>query len=191
MNASNTDDFTSENEKRWKKKTLNEVRSEMKKIFKSKYDQWLFFKFFKIARGSRLTEKRIKKMLFEEKLIKQERNLLLEMLYRWEAALTWNFSKIEKVRKKIISSQKIKTMKHETWQTSEFFILKTLNEVIVEMLRERIDNEMLKSCHELYWNSWFLMKKKSNKYRMINAIMNINKVIIRDVNLPSDVDDFS
>ena len=163
----------------------------MKKIFKSKYDQWLFSKFFKIARESQLTEKRIKKMLFEEKLTKQERNLLLEMLYRREAALTWNFSKIEKVRKKIISSQKIRTMKHETWQTSEFSIFKTLNEMIVEMLRERIDNEILKSCHELYQNSWFLMKKKSNKYRMINAIMNINKVIIRDVNLPSDVDDFS
>ena len=29
------------------------------------------------------------------------------------------------------------------------------------------------------------MKKKNEKYRFINAVMNINRVIIKDVNLPS------
>ena len=34
-------------------------------------------------------------------------------------------------------------------------------------------------------------KKIKNKYRMINAIMNMNKVIIRDVNLSLNVKKFS
>ena len=34
-------------------------------------------------------------------------------------------------------------------------------------------------------------KKVKNKYRMINAIMNMNEVIIRDVNLSFNVEKFS
>jgi len=35
-----------------------------------------------------------------------------------------------------------------------------------------------------------LIKKKFNQYHMINAAMNMNKIIIRDVNLLSDVNEF-
>ena len=48
----------------------------------------------------------------------------------------------------------------------------------------------MKSCHDLYQNLWFLIKKKFNQYHMINAAMNINKIIIRDINLLSDVNEF-
>ena len=36
----------------------------------------------------------------------------------------------------------------------------------------------------------FNQKKKSNKYKMINAILKINRVIVRDVNLFSAIDEF-
>ena len=42
--------------------------------------------------------------------------------------------------------------------------------------------EFLEKCHNLYRNFLFLIKK-SNKYRIINAVFNINRVIIRNVNL--------
>ena len=35
------------------------------------------------------------------------------------------------------------------------------------------------------------MKKKSEKYRLVNAVMNINQIIIRDANMSSIVDEFA
>ena len=60
------------------------------------------------------------------------------------------------------------------------------------MLQERIDADLFESNFDPYKNFWFLVDKKvKNKYRMINAIMNMNEVIIRDVNLFSNVEKFS
>ena len=62
--------------------------------------------------------------------------------------------------------------------------------MVVEILKERIANGLLEPCYGPYRNPWFLVKKKSGKYRMVNAAMNINKVTIRDANLPPSVDKF-
>jgi len=44
----------------------------------------------------------------------------------------------------------------------------------------------------LYKNPYFLIKKKEeNKYRLINNVVKINRIIIRDGNLPSAVNEFS
>src|SRR6266498_1576295 len=49
-----------------------------------------------------------------------------------------------------------------------------------------------RTIYTLYRNSYFLIKKKEeDKYRLINNVMEINRVIIRDGNLPSAVNEFS
>ena len=117
---------------------------------------------------------------------------MLKLLYWREVVLAWNFNEIDKVKSKIIKNQKIRTMSHKIWQTFDFSVLKVLKFIVVNMLQKRISAELLKSCFELYRNSWFLINKKiKNKYRMINIAMNINKVIIRDVNLLFNVEEFS
>ncbi len=58
------------------------------------------------------------------------------------------------------------------------------------MLKNWIKHDILKFCHDLYQNFWFLIKKKFNQYCIINAAMNMNKIIIRDINLFSDVNEF-
>ena len=79
-------------------------------------------------------------------------------------------------------------MSHKVWQILDFLILKF---IIVNMLQKRINVELLKVYFESYRNSWFLIDKKiKNKYQMINAAMNINEIIIRDVNLLSNVEEF-
>ena len=51
---------------------------------------------------------------------------------------------------------------------------------------------MLEFCYDPYRNPWFLIKKKKKgKYRLINAAIKINKIIIRNINLPPSVDNFS
>jgi len=59
------------------------------------------------------------------------------------------------------------------------------------MLQERLKNRVLKYCDGPYQNPWFLVKKKSSKYRLVNAAMEINKHSIQDANLPLFVDEFS
>ncbi len=60
------------------------------------------------------------------------------------------------------------------------------------MLKDRVEKGVFKSSYDLYRNSWFLMKKKEKgKFRLVNIIMKINRVIIRDINFPPSVDEFS
>jgi hypothetical protein len=51
---------------------------------------------------------------------------------------------------------------------------------------------MLKRSEDPYRNLWFLAKKKDKiSYRLINAIMEMNRVTIRDVNMPLSADEFA
>jgi len=59
------------------------------------------------------------------------------------------------------------------------------------MLRERIKNGLLKYYYSLYRNPWFLIKKAIKGYRLINAAMEMNRVMIRDANLPPQMDEFA
>ncbi len=60
------------------------------------------------------------------------------------------------------------------------------------MIKNRIKNDVLKFCYEFYRNFWFLVKKKKKeKYRLINVVLEMNRIIIRNANLSSAIDEFS
>ena len=59
------------------------------------------------------------------------------------------------------------------------------------MLRERLQKGLIELSYTLYRNPYFLVKKKKNKYRLINNVMEINRVIIKDGNLPLVINEFS
>ena len=50
---------------------------------------------------------------------------------------------------------------------------------------------MLKYYNDLYQNSWFLIKKKFEKYQIINTIINMNWYIIWNANFLSNVEEFA
>src|SRR6266536_2411186 len=59
------------------------------------------------------------------------------------------------------------------------------------MLRERLQKGLIESSYTLYKNLYFLIKKKKeNKYRLINNVIKINRVIIKDGNLPPAINEF-
>ncbi len=63
---------------------------------------------------------------------------------------------------------------------------------VAEMIKDRIKDNVLKFCYEFYRNSWFLVKKKKKeKYRLINVVLKMNRIIIRNANLLSAIDEFS
>ena len=60
------------------------------------------------------------------------------------------------------------------------------------MLKNRVKKNIFKLNYNPYRNPWFLIKKKKkNKYRLINIIIKINRVIVRDINLPPSINEFS
>ena len=59
-------------------------------------------------------------------------------------------------------------------------------------MEDRLRKDIFKYYYRLYRNPFFLViKKKPRDYRIINAAININRVTIRDANLPPSLDDFS
>ena len=60
----------------------------------------------------------------------------------------------------------------------------------MEMFKNRVKKDILKSNYGPYRNPWFLIKKKKGKYRLINTTMKINRVIMKDINLPPFINEF-
>ncbi len=62
---------------------------------------------------------------------------------------------------------------------------------MIEIFKNRIKKGIFKPNYNPYRNPWFLIKKKKKgKYRLINTVIKINRVIIKDANLPPSVDEF-
>jgi len=59
------------------------------------------------------------------------------------------------------------------------------------MLKDRVEKNVLEPSYGPYRNPWFLVKKEKGKYRLINTAMEINRVTVRDTNLPPFVNEFS
>ncbi len=146
-----SDDFKSDDDVSWKKDIIKK-----KKYFKNLIDQFAEFlisKFSELTKEARLKSERIQRMQIENELLKREKELLLEMLFNREIVLFWDFIEKDSVRSKVTSFMKIRTMFHEAWQIFEFQILKALTEIVAEMIRDRIKNDVLEFCYESYRNS--------------------------------------
>ena len=59
------------------------------------------------------------------------------------------------------------------------------------MLQSYINAKVLKYCNDSYRNSWFLVKKKSEKYQIINVTINMNQYTVWDANLSSIIEKFT
>ena len=63
--------------------------------------------------------------------------------------------------------------------------------MVIEILKDRVEKGVFELNYGPYRNPWFLIKKKEKgKYRLVNITIKINRVIIRDANLPSSIDEF-
>ncbi len=63
--------------------------------------------------------------------------------------------------------------------------------MVIEIFKDRVEKGVFKSSYDPYRNPWFLVKKKEKgKYRLINIVIEINRVIVRDTNFPPSVNEF-
>jgi hypothetical protein len=73
-----------------------------------------------------------------------------------------------------------------------FPIPRALKKKVIKMLNDRIKRDILKKSESPYRNSWFLAKKKNKiSYRLVNAVMEMNRVTIKDINMFPSADEFA
>ena len=78
------------------------------------------------------------------------------------------------------------------WQEKNFPYLKALLPIIVQILIVYLNRGVLEKSKGLYRNLWFLVAKKlAGTYRLINIVIKINAVTLRDINIPPFVNEFS
>jgi RNase H-like domain found in reverse transcriptase/Integrase zinc binding domain/Reverse transcriptase (RNA-dependent DNA polymerase) len=156
------------------------------------FDQFLAPRCTTFPRGRRLTDERLSKLdIGGTELTVKERELAIEMLYRREGALAWDFSECGRISEQVLPPQEIRTVPHTPWQTRAFPVPKKLQEVVRKILLDRLNSGRLERSQANYRNPWFLVKKKNGGYRLINNAQLINAVTIRDAGLPPSADDFS
>lgn len=166
--------------------SLKRIRTNKKKFAKKsratylqiqdKFNEFLISRFSDMKRGERLTFKHLERVLIEDVLTNQKKELLTKMLYRKEACMSWNFSEIEQVKSEVYSSIEIRTVLHQIWQVPEFQISRSLNDIVFIMIKKRLRNKMLEPCYNFYRNLWFLIKKKS--WQILNFLMLLWKWIV-------------
>ncbi len=113
VNLSELNNSISKDLTNWKQILLTQIKLNMKEMKSEKYDYWLFFKFFKIAWEFRLTLKWVKKMICNDALTLQEKNLLLKMLFNREVIIIWNFSEMRKIKDIVSFLQQIWMISHD------------------------------------------------------------------------------
>ncbi len=98
---------------------------------------------------------------------------------------------MEKVKKEVAPAQKFLTIEHKAWQVPGFQIPKALTSTIIGMLQETLKIGVIEPFHGLYRNPWYLVKKSTlEKYRLVNVVVELKQVTVRDGNLPLSADEF-
>ena len=86
---------------------------------------------------------------------------------------------------------RIKTVPHEPWTAKRFPILKSLVLIAMEIIQEHFNIDLLEYCNSLYQNFYFLVRKGNRKYQLINTVIFLNRILIKDANLLPSADEFS
>ena len=156
-----------------------------------KYSWWIIPKFSTIKKGTRLTTERIEKLNMAKNLMAREKDVFLEVLFNREAAIAFDFTEKGHFSNEIEPLHVVCTIPHTPWQAKNFKIPKALEGEVVKIIKDRVECRALERSFGPYGNPWFLVLKKSEKYRLINSVQKLNAVTIRDASLPPSVDEFS
>ncbi|KAI1818885.1 hypothetical protein F4861DRAFT_544613 [Xylaria intraflava] len=165
---------------KWKEEVLAEKVKHVEDESKSRRDGiWadIHPRMAQQPRGTRLTAERIKDImrgLEDTELTDQEKAALLEVLFRREMAMSWDFSEIGRLDERVAPPYEMKTVPHKAWQAKGIPVPGALKEAVVEVLRARMTNSVLEESVSPYRNAWFLVEKPSGGLRLINSATKLN-----------------
>ncbi len=90
-----------------------------------------------------------------------------------------------KIKPEFALPQKILSVEHKVWQVPRFQSPKALAPKVIKMLKERLQMRVIERYYGLYQNPWYLVKKSQpGKYQLVTFAVQLNRITIRDQNLP-------
>jgi hypothetical protein len=141
--------------------------------------------------GTRVTNERLEKMKIAEWLWPREKLMLQEVFFCREAALSFDFAESGRIHEDVCPPVRINTVPHDAWKEGNFPVPRRLRAEVNDMIQQRLNRGVLEYSKSPYSNPWFLVKKKDQGYRLINNAQKINRVTVRDANMPPNADEFS
>ena len=70
-------------------------------------------------------------------------------------------------------------------------MLRALCGVAIDMCKEQLQNDIYKYRYRPYRNPWFLVKKSTSGYQLINIAIKLNAMTLQDSNLPLIANEFA
>jgi len=115
----------------------------------------------------------------------------MEVLYNREAGIAFDFMEKGAFKLEVEPPHIIPTIQYEPWQAANFRVPKALEGEVVDIVKKKLEYGALERCCGPYCNPWFLVPKKSEGYRLINAAQRLNAVNIKDASLSPSSEEYS
>ena len=91
----------------------------------------------------------------------------------------------------IVPDMVIWTVPHTPWSMRPLRIPQAWMGEFTKLLKAKISSGVLEKGYGPYSNRWFCVRKKNGKLRLIQDLQPANRVTIRDLNIPPEVDGFA
>ena len=109
------------------------------------------------------------------------------MLQSVGECLAFNPTELGRLHSKILEPIIIRTVPHKAWEYKPMRFPLEMKENLLRILHDRLSSGLLELFRGPYANRYFLVKKKSGKWRFILDVQPLNNVSIRDANLPPKI----
>jgi len=157
-NQQHTGGIKLEESENWKKLLIGLPCPENKKY------PLLIPKFSDIERGSRLTPERIEKLKIGKGITKEEREVLMEVMFSRGKGIAFDFTEKAEFKPEVEPPHVIPTITHEPWQVANFRVPKGLEGEVIKIIWKKLVCGALERCCGPYRNPWFLVPKKDKGY---------------------------
>ena len=119
-----------------------------------------------------------------------EVNLFHHILQEHQNHFVWEDHQRGSFREDYFSPYIIPVVPHVPWAFTNIPIPPGILDKVVQLLREKMAAGVYEASQSSYRSRWFCVLKKSGKLRIVHDLQSLNKVIIRDAGLPSNLDRF-
>lgn len=142
--------------------------------------------------GNRVTRKTLDELkLFVDGFLSEDEIKIAEHILRErEDAIAFDESQKGRFRPDYFSDYVIPTKPHIPWQQKPIPIPKAIREEVSEMFLEKIKNGTYERSQSSYCSKWFVVFKKSGKFRIVHDLQPLNAVTIRDAGVPPNIEEF-
>jgi hypothetical protein len=144
--------------------------------------------------GRRVTRKRLEDLRLNENgfLTSEELRIFEYILLINERAIAFDESEKGQFHDDYFSPYIFPTIDHTPWAESMIPVPPSLQDQVNELLREKLKNGTYERTEGTSYRSrWFTVKKKSGALRIVHNLEPLNRVTVKDVGLPPDLDEFA